>query len=107
MVKYLAGHGLNFTLDHCEGCKGIWLDRNEWKTLKKRNLHDDLNAMLTSFWQAAARKEERKKKLEQIYIGRFGAEDYAEIKRVRAWLDGHRNKQNLVAYLTDADPFDV
>ncbi len=107
MVKYLAGHGLNFTLDHCEGCKGIWLDRNEWETLKKRNLHDDLNAMLTSFWQAAARKEERKKKLEQIYIGRFGAEDYAEIKRIRAWLDSHRNKQYLVAYLTDADPFDV
>jgi len=107
MVKYLVGRGLNFTLDHCEGCKGIWLDRNEWETLKRRNLHDDLNSMLTSFWQAAARKEERKKSLEQIYTNRFGAGDYAEIKKIRAWLDGHRHKQLLLAYLTDADPYDV
>jgi len=107
MVKYLVGHGLAFTLDHCEGCKGIWLDNNEWEALRKRNLHDDLHAMLTSFWQATARKEERKKKFEQIYTSRFGAADYEEIKRIRAWLDEHRHKQYLLAYLTDADPFDV
>ena len=107
MVKYLVGRGFSFTLDHCEGCKGIWLDRNEWEALKKRNLHDDLNSMLTSFWQSAARKEERKKSLEQIYIGRFGPEDYAEIKKIREWLDGHRHKQHLIAYLTDVDPYGV
>jgi Zn-finger nucleic acid-binding protein len=107
MLKYFVGHGLGFALDHCEGCKGIWLDRNEWETLKKRNLHDDLNSMLTAFWQAAARKEERTKKLEQIYINRFGVEDYAELKRIRTWLDRHENKQLLLAYLTDKDPFEV
>src|SRR6267378_8405588 len=48
MVKYLVGRGLSFSLDHCQGCKGIWLDRNEWEALKKRNLHDDLNTMFTS-----------------------------------------------------------
>lgn len=107
LVKYLVGHGLSFTLDHCEGCKGIWLDRNEWEALKARNLHDDLNAMLTAFWQDEAEKEGRKKRMEQIFIGRFGAEDYAEIERVRAWLATRPNKHELVAYLTDKDPFDV
>ena len=107
MVKYLVGRGLGFTLDHCEGCRSTWLDRNEWETLKRRNLHDDLHSMLTSFWQAAARKEERKKSLEQIYTNRFGAEDYAELKRMRAWLDAHQNKQELLAYLTDKDPLNV
>ena len=106
MVKYFVGRGLGFALDHCIGCKGIWLDRNEWETLKNHNLHDDVNEMLTAFWQSSARKEERRKKLEQIYVGRFGAEDYAEIKRIRTWLDSHRNKQDLLAYLTDKDPFD-
>src|SRR5262245_6790361 len=43
MVKYLVGHGFDFTLDHCHGCKGIWLDRNEWRALKQRNLHDDMH----------------------------------------------------------------
>jgi Zn-finger nucleic acid-binding protein len=107
MVKYLVGRGLNFTVDHCEGCKGIWLDRNEWDILKRRNLHDDLHSMLTDFWQAAAKREARIKSLEQIHLGRFGEADYAEIKRVRAWLDKNPNKQYLLAYLTDRDPLDI
>lgn len=107
MSKFFVGHGLGFTLDHCEGCKGIWLDRNEWELLKERNLHDDLNSMLTSFWQAKAQKEGRTKHLEQIYIKRFGADDYSVIKRIRVWLDNHPNKQDLIAYLTDEDPYNV
>jgi Zn-finger nucleic acid-binding protein len=107
MIKYLVGHGFSFTIDHCSGCKGVWLDRNEWEALKERNLHDDLNSMFTSFWQDEAEKEARKKRLERIYISRFGHEDYAEIERVRAWLAMRANKQELLAYLTDKDPFDV
>jgi len=107
MIKYLVGHGFSFTIDHCAGCKGVWLDRNEWEALKERNLHDDLNSMFTSFWQDAAEKEARKKRLERIYIARFGAEDYVEIERMRAWLAARSNRQELLAYLTDKDPFDV
>jgi Zn-finger nucleic acid-binding protein len=107
MVKYLVGHGFTFTIDHCEGCRGVWLDRNEWQALKERNLHDDLHSMFTSFWQDGAQKEARKRRLEQIYLTRFGAEDYAEIERVRAWLATRRNKTDLLAYLTDKDPFGI
>lgn len=104
MVKYLVGRGTGFSLDHCHGCKGIWLDKNEWEVLRKRNLHDDLNSMLTDFWQSKALKEERSKSFERINLGRFGTADYEEIKRVRAWLDGHEKKHALLAYLTDEDP---
>ena len=102
-----SGRGLDFTVDHCEGCKGIWLDRNEWEALKKRHLHDDLNSIFTSFWQTGAQREIRKKKLEEIYISRFGTEDYAEIKRIRWWLDTKTNKEELIAFLTDRDPFNA
>jgi Zn-finger nucleic acid-binding protein len=107
MVKYLAGRGMGFTIDHCHGCKGIWLDGNEWEVLRKRNLHDDLNTMFTSFWQNEAQRAERKKKMEEIYIDRFGADDYAEIKRIRYWLETKTNRDELVAYLIDKNPFDV
>ena len=107
MVKYLVGRGLQFTVDHCHGCKGIWLDGNEWEALRKRNLHDDLNSMLTSFWQTGAQREARKKRLEEIYISRFGADDYTEIKRIRWWLDTKVNRDQLLAYLTDKDPFEA
>jgi len=107
MVKYLAGRGLPFTVDHCHGCKGIWLDRNEWEALKKRNLHDDLNTMFTSFWQKGAQRELRKKNMEQIYLERFGTKDYEEIKRIRLWLEPKMNREELLAYLTDRDPYGV
>lgn len=107
MVKYLVGRGLDFTVDHCQGCKGVWLDRNEWAALRKRNLHDDLNLMLTSFWQTGAEREARKKRMEQRYITRFGEEDYAEIKRIRWWLDTKTNREELIAFLTDRDPYEA
>lgn len=107
MVKYQVGHGFSFTVDQCDGCKGIWLDRNEWDALKERNLHDDLNAMFTPFWQAQAQKENRRRHLEQIYVNRFGEADYAEIKRIRAWLGAKTNKEEFLAYLTDGDPYSV
>jgi Zn-finger nucleic acid-binding protein len=107
MVKFLVGRGLSFTLDHCEGCKGIWLDQNEWEALKKRNLHDDLNLMFTAFWQKEAQRELRKKRMEEIYANRFGADDYAEIKRVRWWLDTKTNREELLAFLIDKEPFDA
>jgi Zn-finger nucleic acid-binding protein len=105
MVKYLVGRGLSFTLDHCEGCRGTWLDRNEWEALKKRNLHDDLNEIFTSFWQTEAQRAARKKRMEEIYIGRFGIDDYAEIKRIRFWLDTKTNREELIAFLIDREPF--
>jgi Zn-finger nucleic acid-binding protein len=107
MVKYLIGRGLEFTVDHCVGCKGIWLDRNEWEALKKRNLHDDLHSIFTSFWQAGAHREGRKKRMEQIYQQRFGEDDYAEIKRIRLWLETKTNREELLAFLTDKDPYGV
>jgi Zn-finger nucleic acid-binding protein len=107
MVRYLVGRGLDFTVDHCHGCKGIWLDRNEWAALRKRNLHDDLHAMFTSFWQAGAIREQRKKRMQQIYLDRFGAEDYAEVRRIRHWLDAKTNREELIAYLTDKEPYNI
>lgn len=107
MIKYLVGRGLPFTVDHCTGCKGIWLDRNEWEALKKRNLHDDLHGIFTEFWQAGAKREQRKKKFQQIYVDRFGEEDYKKIRRIRHWLDTKTNREELIAYLTDRDPYGV
>jgi Zn-finger nucleic acid-binding protein len=107
MIKYLVGRGLHFTVDHCHGCKGIWLDANEWEALKKRNLHDDLHGIFTEFWQSGAKREQRKKKFQQIYTDRFGAKDYKEITRIRHWLETKPNREELIAYLTDKDPYEA
>src|SRR4051794_6912760 len=105
MNRYLVGRGLSFSLDHCHSCKGIWLDGNEWETLQDRNLHDDLHSMLTDFWQSRARQEEQRRRMEQIYRAKFGDEDFERIQEIRAWVDGHPKKAELLGYLTDTDPF--
>jgi Zn-finger nucleic acid-binding protein len=106
MTKYRVGRGIDFVLDQCSSCKGIWLDRNEWETLKARNLHDDIHAMLTSFWQAEATREARRKKTEANLVNRFGEKEYADLKRFREWIYGHERKSELLAYLTSRDPLE-
>jgi Zn-finger nucleic acid-binding protein len=105
LIKYEVGRGLNFTLDQCGHCHGIWFDKNEWESLKQRNLHDEVHKIFTASWQTQARKEERKKNLEQIYFSRFGSDDYAEIKRMREWIYLHTRRDELLAFLNDVDPY--
>lgn len=107
MFRYTVGHGVGFGLDQCPACKGIWFDAAEWEALRERNLHDDIHAVFTAPWQAEVSREERRRRLEQIYLKRFGAEDYAEVQRVREWLDASARKQELLAYLIDPNPWGV
>lgn len=107
MFRYTVGHGLGFGLDQCPACKGIWFDAAEWETLRERNLHDDINAVFTAPWQAEVSREERRRRLEQLYTRRFGAEDFAEVRRVREWLDASPRKDELLAYLIDPNPWSV
>lgn len=107
LFRYTVGHGLGFGLDQCPACKGIWFDAAEWEALRERNLHDDVHAVFTAPWQAEASREERRRRLEQIYLKRFGAGDFEEVRRVREWLDASPRKQELLAYLTDPNPWGV
>ena len=105
LLKFRVGHDVPFTLDHCGNCNGVWFDRQEWDMLRQRNLHDDLHSLFTTSWQRRVRQEEHRQVLERIYTERFGAEDYAELRRIRVWLDGHPQRSSLLAYLSERDPY--
>ena len=96
---------IDFQLDRCENCNGVWFDRDEWAALKAHGLHDQVNLFFTEPWQHKLRPEETRRRFERMYLDRFGPEDYAEIKRIRAWLKQHPHGANLLAYLTDEDPY--
>jgi Zn-finger nucleic acid-binding protein len=104
MLRYRVGHGVEFSLDQCAGCNGIWLDRDEWAALKGRNLHDEIHLVFTAPWQSEVRREETRRRLDEIYARRFG-EDYEEIKRVKAWLDAHPDRSTVLAFFNDRDPY--
>jgi Zn-finger nucleic acid-binding protein len=104
MLRYRVGRGTTFAIDHCGACSGVWLDRGEWDSLKGRNLHDEINAILTIPWQTQARREERRRNLDKIYAKQFG-DSYGEVQRVRAWLDAQPNRDRVLAFLMDRDPY--
>ena len=107
LIKYKVGRDINFTLDRCGGCGGVWLDKDEWATLKERNLHDNLYDFFTEPWQSEVRREEARKNMEFISKSRFGEEDYERIKDFKDWLDKHTMRSEILAFLSDTDPFDA
>ncbi|MCI5147283.1 MAG: hypothetical protein D3923_17585 [Candidatus Electrothrix sp. AR3] len=96
---------VEFHLDRCGGCHGIWFDRNEWQVLKLKNLHKKVHVFFTAAWQATLRKEEMRRRFAKMYQEKFGLEEYNKIKKIRKWLEEHPQNRQLLAYLTDHDPY--
>ena len=57
MRKTKVGRGLNFYLDRCSHCHGVWLDQHEWENLKLMDLHHQIHYMFSSAWQFSVRQE--------------------------------------------------
>jgi Zn-finger nucleic acid-binding protein len=105
MLRYRVGHGVDFFLDTCGTCNGIWFDRDEWAALKARNLHDDLHLIFTEPWQAGIHRDAARARLETLYRKRFG-DAYDEVLRVRGWLRTHPERAAILAFLADTEPFE-
>lgn len=105
LIKYKVGHGLNFKLDHCNGCNGVWFDKNEWEMLERKNLHDEVHKIFTTSWQNQVRQEEKNSYFNKSYKQKFG-DDYPKLKEFKAWLDAHELKPSILAFLTDPKPYE-
>ena len=88
--------------DQCGNCGGVWFDKDEWEALKARDLHDDIYLIFTAPWQDQVRGQESRRSQEEIYRKKFGDEDFNEIQRMKAWIDGRPRKQEILAYLMSA-----
>lgn len=103
--KYKVASTIDFQLDRCSNCNGAWLDKNEWQVLHAAGLHDEIHFIFTQPWQKHIQNEVAARKFETIYLERFGEEDYARIKELRRWLQEHPNRNMLIAYLLDKNPY--
>ena len=107
LIKFKVGHGVDFRLDRCHACNGIWLDQHAWEALKAQRLHVELHRICTSAWQKQRHASEQWAWFDQTYDRKFGQTDYTEVKKIRQWLDLHPKKSDLLAYLNDPDPYHV
>jgi Zn-finger nucleic acid-binding protein len=103
--KYNIGAKVDFHLDRCNNCNGVWLDKNEWESLKAADLHDEINQFFTKSWQQNIQSKATASKFDTMYLERFGESDYQKIKEIREWLQENPNRNNLIAFLLDKDPF--
>lgn len=102
LIRYKVGHGVSFAIDQCGNCGGVWFDKDEWESLKTRNLHDDVYTIFTAPWQTKVRSQESLRAQEELYIKKFGEEGFDEIRRMKEWIDEHPRKQEILAYLIQA-----
>jgi hypothetical protein len=61
--------------------------------------------MFTKPWQQHIRDEVAAKKLDVMYLEKFGEEDYKKIKEIRNWLQDNPNHNALIAFLLEKEPF--
>jgi Zn-finger nucleic acid-binding protein len=101
LIRHPVGHGISFQLDRCGNCGGVWFDKNEWETLKERNLHDDVHLIFSTIWQKQVREEDHKKAMENFYENKFGSADYAKAKEIKSWIDNHTLKSELQAFIIE------
>ena len=103
--KHRISSEIEFHLDRCNHCNGVWLDKNEWETLKAADLHDEINQMFTKPWQKMVKDKILAAHFDQLYAERFGEQDYQKVREVRAWLAENPNRSTLLAFLMDEDPY--
>lgn len=92
-------------LDYSVPVGGVWLDKGEWDLLKTAGLAGSLNKILTEQWQNKIREQKAEDTFTQLYINKFGQDDYAKIKALREWLVNHPQKAELRSYLLADDPY--
>ena len=101
LQRYHVGHGTSFTIDRCEKCRGIWLDKNEWEILREKNLHDDIHFIFSQQWQKQARDEKLELSKEAMFEKYIGKDGVAKLKEFKAWYKSQKEQSMILAYLNN------
>jgi Zn-finger nucleic acid-binding protein len=102
LIKYRVSHWTHFSIDKCGNCGGIWFDKDEWEALRARELHDDVHLIFSAPWQEQVRSQESRHAQEELYRSKLGDQSFNEIQRMKAWIDGHPHRQEILTYLMSA-----
>ena len=103
LIKYHVGRGIDFMLDHCGSCNGVWFDKNEWQVLKGQDLHREIHSIFTTPWQSMVREEKKRKYCDEYYTKIWGDAVFAEVKKTKQLLDNHPQRSTILAFLSDQD----
>ena len=103
LCRCKVGHGVDFHVDRCTNCGGIWFDKQEWEILESRNLHDDVHFIFSTAWQHDVAKEEQRRAYEQRVETIIGKDAFVRVREFKAWVDAHPKCHTIKAFLADLE----
>lgn len=105
LIPGKVGRGHDFRIDRCGHCGGFWFDKNEWEVLRSSGLHREIHKVATHVWQRNIRKEATKAIMRKIYEERFDGETLGRLSEIHKWIHEHPQKDEIVSYLLDDEPY--
>jgi Zn-finger nucleic acid-binding protein len=96
--KFKVSHDLDFYIDRCMTCGGIWFDRNEWQAMSQKGLQKQIHLIFSANWQHQIKEAEYKSSLKELYREKLKG-DFDEVIRVKEWLKSHPQKVDIYAFL--------
>lgn len=100
--KYRIAADIPSRVDHCGHCGGTWFDAGEWAALRDMGLLGNVHSIFTAVWQREIRAEDSRVAQARIYEKRFGPDGYAELRRIRDWLNEQPHKSAMLRFLSDS-----
>lgn len=102
--RYQLGMGIEFDVERCGGCAGVWCDRGKWPRLRTAGAHARLHMLFSDAWQNKLKDEQLRKRQEDRVRAILGDADFEHARDFKAWVDAHPHRATLRAVL--ADDFD-
>jgi len=111
LLRYKAGHGLNFHVDRSPATGSVWLDKGEWEALKSKNLHTHIHEIFTASYQREIRSTEYEQSIEDGFKEQIG-KDFGRVEEFKNWLVAHPRRRQIFSYLISyneqpADPIEI
>lgn len=99
--RYTLGMGIEFEVERCGGCAGVWCDRGKWPRLRDAGAHARLHLLFSDSWQAKLKDEQLRKRQEDRVRSILGDADFDKARAFKEWVDTHRHRATLRAFLAE------
>ena len=98
MLRARAGEPLDFSIERCPHCRGIWLDEGEWERIVRHEL--DLHSLFDPKMRAKRRAEAVQSRVDDALRDELGDAEFARLRACVETLREHPAKAQALAWIT-------
>ena len=101
LIRARAELDRSFHVERCPVCRGVWLDRGEWRRLSAAGLLEHLDDLWDPSWQKRQRDDVNRRHLDESLRDALGEDLYAGLQRVVGELHAHPARSQALAWIVD------